>query len=344
MLPRAPAPGSRAGAHGLWPLAIGAWLAVAAPGPSRGASAHPVSSPAPSFRGAGAPEFGDAFWKLWGDGQAELAGYDLTFPRYGASREGVAVTIFVTETFSHALRVKADPGRHPRSDELPVLKLNLIRDFPTGIYDYHLMTSGFVALASRDGRPAGSATKVSFSSQEWCGNVYAQVLFDAGSARLTTHSYFDGEADQERREPVPADAVSEDLLLVWARGLAAPVLAPGESRRVPLVRSLAVSRLAHVPFAVETATLSRSATPERVRVPAGDIDCDVFRAEIPGGRSWTIHVERSAPHRIAQWRTGAGEVARLLASDRIAYWRANDPDGIRLLSRLGLEPRPRRTP
>jgi len=110
------------------------------------------------------------------------------------------------------------------------------------------------------------------------------------------------------------------------------------------VRSLAVSRLTHVPFAVETATLSRSAVPERVRVPAGEIDCDVFRAEITGGRSWTIHVERLAPHRIAQWRTGTGEVARLLASDRIAYWRANDPEGIRLLSRLGLEPRPRRTP
>ena len=48
---------------------------------------------------AQAPAFDDAFWKQWGDGQAELSGYDLTFPRYGQLRRGVAVTIFVTEMF-----------------------------------------------------------------------------------------------------------------------------------------------------------------------------------------------------------------------------------------------------
>ena len=41
-----------------------------------------------------------AFWKTWGDGQAELSGYDLTYPRYGQLRKGVAVTIFVSETFA----------------------------------------------------------------------------------------------------------------------------------------------------------------------------------------------------------------------------------------------------
>src|SRR6185503_7282151 len=85
--------------------------------------------------------FGNAFWKRWGDGRGELAGYDLTFPRYGSLRKGVAITIFVTETFSHSLRVKSDPGRHPASDEYPVMKLNLVQDFGTGIYDYNLMTS-----------------------------------------------------------------------------------------------------------------------------------------------------------------------------------------------------------
>src|SRR5690349_24451557 len=44
-----------------------------------------------------APEFDAAFWKQWGDGQAELSGYDLTFPRYGHLRRGVAATIFVPE-------------------------------------------------------------------------------------------------------------------------------------------------------------------------------------------------------------------------------------------------------
>ena len=30
------------------------------------------------------------FWSHWGDGKAELAAYDLTYPRYGSEREGSA--------------------------------------------------------------------------------------------------------------------------------------------------------------------------------------------------------------------------------------------------------------
>ena len=138
------------------------------------------------------PRFGGTFWKHWGDGQAELAGYDLTYPRYGELRRGTAVAIFVTETFSNELRVKADPGKHSRSDQFPVMKLNLIHDFPTGLYDYNMMTSAFVALKPVNGRPAGWPTKVSFSSQEWCGHVYQQLLFDKNKVRHQVHSYFDG--------------------------------------------------------------------------------------------------------------------------------------------------------
>ena len=62
------------------------------------------------------------FWKHWGDGKAELNGYALKQPRYGALRDGTAVLVFVTEDFSDSLRVKADPGRHPASDVYPVLE------------------------------------------------------------------------------------------------------------------------------------------------------------------------------------------------------------------------------
>ena len=66
-----------------------------------------TAASAPAFD---APEFGDAFWAHWGDGQAELTGYDLTFARYREQRRGTAVAIFVTETFSNELRVKAEFG------------------------------------------------------------------------------------------------------------------------------------------------------------------------------------------------------------------------------------------
>jgi len=288
--------------------------------------------------------FGDAFWKHWGDGRAELAGYDLTFKRYGTLRRGVAVAIFVTETFSNDLRVKADPGKHSKSDEYPVVKLNLVRDFPTGIYDYNLMTSAFVALTDVNGRPPGSPTKVSFSSQEWCGNVYAQLLFDRSAVRHTLHSYFDGEADREGTFPVPNTALSEDALLLWARGMAAPALAPGESREAPIVRSLAVARLRHQDVVVSRAKLSRAAAPHEVTVPAGTIRTEAFTVAIPGEQTWVIDVEEAAPHRIVRWETDDGEKGELLSSARLKYWEMNGEGFESALSQLGLKPRPLRMP
>lgn len=294
---------------------------------------------------AGAPAFDDAFWKHWGDGRAELAGYDLTVPRYGSLRHGVAVTILVTETFANDLRVKADPGVHPKPDEFPAIKLNLVQDFPTGIYDYNLMTSAFVALAPVNGRPAGAPTKVSFSSQEWCGNVYSQLRFDAGGrAALVSHSYFDREADRSKTLDVPADAVAEDALLLWARGLAAPALAPGESAVAPLVRSLRESRLLHHAEDLERVTLRRAAQPERVTVPAGTFDADVCTAAVAGDRTWTFWIERAEPHRVLRWTASDGEDARLLASDRLRYWEMHDPGGEAALAKLGLRPRGERMP
>ena len=291
-----------------------------------------------------APLFGAAFWKQWGDGRGELAGYDLTFPRYGEARKGVAVTVFVAETFSNSLRVKSDSGKHPSSDEFPVMKLNLMQDFPTGIYDYNLITSAFVALSSVNGRPAGSATKVSFSSQEWCGSAYGQLLFDPGSARLTSHSYFDGEADQQRVLTVPADAVAADAILLWARGFAAPTLGPGERREVPMVGSLKTSRLRHQPLEVGRGTLARDATPTRLSVPAGSFEVERKTVQIAGGPTWTIHVESAEPHRVIQWETSDGERAVLLASDRLPYWKMHGEGDESALAKLGLKPRPPRTP
>ena len=284
-----------------------------------------------------------AFWKQWGDGQAELSGYDLAFPRYGQLRHGVAVTIFVTETFSNTLRVKADPGKHPASDQFPVMKLNLVEDFQTGIYDYNLMTSTFVALAPVNGRPAGAPAKISFSSQEWCGNAYQQLLFDARGIRAAGHSYFDGEADQQTELAYPPDGISEDALLLWARGQAGPRLDPGERRTVQMLTSLATSRLLHRPLAWKQATLSRSVHPQQISVPAGKFTVDAWTASVPGGVERTIYVEAAEPHRLIRWQATDGEHAELLGSARMKYWEMNHEGFETALKKLGLSPRPRRT-
>ncbi len=296
--------------------------------------------------GAGAPVLDDAFWKHWGDGRAEVSSYDLTFPRYGEPRRGTAVAIFVTETFSEEARVKADPGRHARADEFPVMKLNLLQDFPTGIYDYSLMSSVFVGLEAKAGRPAGTPAKLVFSAQEWCGLVHHQLLPDARRARSVAHSYFDGEADRAETLPLPDGAVFEDALYLWARGLAGPGLAPGESASVPMVRSLERVRLTHVPLARDPVTLARSAGTTRVEVPAGAFDVETWTATAGGDapRTWTFHVEAAPPHRIVRWECTDGRRAELVAGERLRYWEMNDAASIDALARLGLSARPPRTP
>ena len=299
-------------------------------------------------------QLADDFWKHWGDGKAELAGYRLDYPRYGAPREGVAVTIFVTETFSESAGIKHEDRRRPESDTFPAIKLNLMQDFPTGIYDYNMMTSAFVDL--RDGTTA----KLSFSSQEWCGHAYSQLRFGDRTIDYRSHSYFDGEGDQERALPAEA-GLSEDVLLLWARGLAGPRLAPGESKRMPALRSLEHARLGHVAMAWRSATFSRSEGVESIEVPAGTFEVERLSVEldagkatrlyppgrgevVEGGRLWTFWVERAAPHRLIRWSRSDGLSAELLASERLPYWSMNGPGLERELERLGLTPRAPKMP
>ena len=211
-----------------------------------------------------APASAQDFWKHWGDGRAEVNGYRLAQPRYGVARSGTAVLIFVTEDFSDRLRVKADPGRHPREDTYPVLKLNAVRDFRTGVYDYHVMTSTFLRVG--DGWPVA---KVSFSSQEWCGHVWHQLVPRGDRVHGLWHSYFDGEADGEESLERHHGGLFEDALPVVLRGWRGEYLAAGESRTVPLLPSLLQARLRHQPLEWGSATLSRAGAPTTLEVPAG---------------------------------------------------------------------------
>jgi hypothetical protein len=289
-----------------------------------------------------APVFGEVFWDHWGDGKAELAGYELTYPRYGKPRAGTAVTIFVTETFDNPSRVKSErPGG--RADQFPVMKLNLVQDFATGVYDYNLMTSAFVALEAVNGRAAGESTKIVFSSQEWCGQTYAQALFDDDAVRVDTHSYFEGEADRSLQLDHPDDGLAEDSLLLWARGFAAPRLAPGESVEVPLFRSLEGARIRHEEPRWITARLSRSTATKLVSVPAGEFLTTTLAARA-GSVTWTFDVETDPPHRLVRWGASDGLEARLVAAARLEYWAMNGPGFEEALGHIGLAPRPVRTP
>jgi hypothetical protein len=271
------------------------------------------------------------FWAHWGDGKAELDGYVLKQPRYGAVRTGTALLVFVTEEFSDSLRVKADPGKHPAADVYPVLKLNAVRDFRTGIYDYHVMTSTFLRVAA--GWPVA---KVSFSSQEWCGHVWHQIVPRAGRLRGLFHSYFDGEADGGDDLPFP-DGVLEDALPILLRPWKGEFLKPGERRAVPFLPSLLWARLNHRPLAWTKATISRAPATVAVSVPAGRFDVAVYTVEVAGGRRLGFEVEFAPPYRLVRQTGPDGEELALEGSTRLAYWRLNAPGGEAHRKDLGLK-------
>jgi hypothetical protein len=285
------------------------------------------------------PAFGQDFWAHWGDGKAELGGYRLTEPRYGVKRSGSAVLVFVTEDFSDSLRVKADPGKHPASDVYPVLKLNVVRDFQTGIYNYNTMTSTFARIGV--GWPVA---KVSFSSQEWCGQVWHQIIPRGGKVLGLFHSYFDGEADGTDDLALPRDGVFEDALPILLRGWNGAYLKPGESRTVPFLPSLFRSRLAHKALAWGKATITREAAPVTVRVPAGAFEAVRWTVAEEGGAKVTYVFEAAPPYRLLRWSSDAGEEALLLGSSRLSYWKLNAPGGEKYLKDLGLKPPSRQSP
>lgn len=282
---------------------------------------------------ASAPAFDfTPFWKHWGDGQAEISTYRLVTPRYGEKREGQAVLIYVTEDMSDTLRVKADPGKHPPSDVFPALKLNHVRSFQAGIYDYRIMTSTFARVAQ--GFPVA---KVSLTSQEWCGQVYHQLLPRGGMIESVSHSYFDGEGDAATKIPMMAGGVLEDQLWIVLRDLLNDSPSAG-SRTVPLLPSLWSARSRHVPLAWTKATIVTSASTSVARTAAGSFTARTRTVKIEDGRTLTFDIEAAGARRIIRWRSSDGESGDLIASKRLPYWKLNANAGEAELKGLGLKP------
>ncbi|HSQ61344.1 MAG TPA: hypothetical protein VLT84_13130 [Acidobacteriota bacterium] len=291
-----------------------------------------------------APAAGPSFESVWQDGRAELCGYRYAVTRYGERRGGQAVAIYVTEPFSERRRVKLDDPAASPGDAFEALKLNLVRDFQTGIYDYNTMSSLFVR--SSDFIPA----KISFSSSEWCGNVYEELRFDRDAVRQSIRSYFEGES-ADRSLEAPRGGVPEENLHVLLRGLRGDFLRPGETRRVPFLPSAFARRLAHSAAAWGSAVIERAARTETVRVPAGSFQADRYTVRASDGREGRYWIESAPPRRVLRWTwtgaprdarmTGDGaESAELTGSERLPYWRLHGTGDEAALRRLGLDPLP----
>jgi len=280
----------------------------------------------PSRADVGPPAAG-GFWQAWGDGRAELTGYDLVTPRYGTPRKGEMVLIYVTEDMDRRTWIKDDRGDLPAEYRVPVLKLNQVLEFRTGIYPYSVMTSVFSPVSGGDGEPFSPA-KVSLSAQEWCGHVFHAIWPVGSTFRSEIHSYFSSEGDAEEEVAVDRNALYEDALLIQIRELDGP-FAGGADWSGALVPTLWGRRKEHVPLRPVPATIRRSAA-ARDGVPVHR-----FVLSYPG-TTRTFDVEQAAPHRILGWKGADGEIATLRRTARLAYWKLNAAGGEEYLREIGL--------
>jgi len=281
--------------------------------------------------GAPATPPADPFDAWWHDGKAELDGYHLVVSRYGQDRRGSAVMIFVTEPFSASKHVKVDDYRKNPSDVIDVLKLNLVRDFQTGIYDYNTMVSTFVRSSNLE------PVKIVFSSMEWCGSVYEELIFGAKEIRGSYASYFENESG-----PVvlarPTGGLTEDELFIRVRGLHRDFLAAGERRTVPFLPGAFYSRLSHHRQEWIQASVSRSKEPVAVTVAAGTFNAMLYDIQTSDGRAGQFWIEDAYPHRIVKWSLPPDISGELAGSQRLEYWRLNAEGGEKYLKDLGLAP------
>ena len=290
---------------------------------------------------ARAPEPGaqGEFEAHWYDGQAEVNGYRWRGSRYGELRTGEAVAIFVTEPMSPKEHIKIDRPEDYTGPVITVLKLNLVREFQTGIYDYDTMVSAFVSVD--DFAPL----KLSFSSAEWCGHVYEQLDVRWKGIEVDVKSYFQGESVQKLLPSRPG-AILGDQLFVWLRGLRGEVLAPGETRRLPYVTDPFERRLRHRDVSWGELEITRAAEPSSATVPAGTFEVLVYRLKASDERTGTVQIEAAHPHRLLSWSWARGDevldAAELTGSQRMKYWELHTEGQEALRKELGLSAAPSR--
>ncbi|MBT8181252.1 MAG: septum formation inhibitor Maf [Eudoraea sp.] len=262
------------------------------------------------------------FKEYWYAGEAEITSYKLEQARYGELREGHAVLIFVTEPFLADEQVKADRNT---PDNIPVLKLNSTKKYFTGIYPYSIMSSSFYPVQDNQ-----HAIKISSSIQEWCGHVYSQ-LNNRKDFEYKSHSYFEGEADQEFK--MEKNILENEL---WNKLRINPNGLPlGELEIIP---SLEYFRVAHKKIEPYKAIAS-------IMEKDGISSYAIAYPELD--RTLTINFSTTFPYTIESWtdefKSGYGSNAKILTSKatkintlKAPYWRKNGNKDIFLREQLGL--------
>ncbi len=264
------------------------------------------------------------FYAHWADGKAEISSYEVVQPRYGALRQGYGVMIFVTESLHRQTLIKAESPT-PEADQFYALKLNHILKFPTGIYDYSVMTSVFSQVDGQ--RHPFELRRISFSAQEWCGHVFDEALFRNGQINGHISSYFASEGRGTYQLKQPDHFASEDHLLIRIRELQGPFMDLGEVRAVEMLPSFWQLRQAHKPHAFVAGRIHKVAE-EQIELAAGVLASVRWDLHI-GQRQRTLWTEKAYPHRILRWEDDDGGRGELMRTIRVPYWQLQaDADAV----------------
>ena len=265
------------------------------------------------------------FNEYWYKSQAELSHYKLTQARYGELREGDAVLIFVTEHLSPATLIKTD---NADNKGIPVLKLNHTRNFKTGVYPYSVMTSVFTPVNFAENT---RTLKVSFSAQEWCGQVFQMLKWKGSGYSGSLHSYFEGEGDEDISI---SPTLLEDEIFNKIR-INPESLPVGD---IELVPSMLFLRLMHEEFKAYSASAILKKENEN----------QIYRLNYPElEREVVIYFEENFPFKILKWTEsypdGFGNNKSLLTTTAtldttimLDYWKRNSLADSIYRTQLGL--------
>lgn len=247
----------------------------------------------------------EEFKSYWYSGKAEITSYKLEQARYGELRSGNAVLVYVTEDFLPTKQVKADTYNKANTS---ILKLNATKNFNTGIYPYSIMQSTFYPVDNNT-----HAIKVTCSVQEWCGQAYTQ-LNNRSQFEITSHSYFESEADQEFK--LDKTILENEL---WTQLRIDPKSLPVGN--IKIIPSFEFIRLKHIELKSYKAQAELTQNSYKIVYP--DLN-----------RTLTIHFNSNFPYNISGWEEtyedGFGANSKVLTTRATrlktmtsAYWSKN---------------------
>jgi hypothetical protein len=261
------------------------------------------------------------FQKYWYAGKAEVNSYDLVQARYGNINKGEVVLVFVTEDFRTDSQVKLESNE--KDVATSVMKLNFIRKFNTGIYDYSMMSSIFTPVNTK---LFPNSLKVTTSAQEWCGHTFTQLNLRNKEYSIEGKSYFEAEAQEDFK--LPQHWLEDEL---WNRIRINPKTLPiGEVSMIP---STQIARFRHKKLAVELAQASLDSV---------DVLTQKYVVTYPD-RKLSINFDRKFPYGINGWeetyKNGDKELTTKATKKKTLitdYWTKNKPEFEMLRDSLGL--------